>query len=225
MDNININDMCTIGRVATVSKQAELNTGFIIYKNGTVMLKNDEDKNITFTKKIQLDKDIFMYHADNDNVLLISSKDMNLIKANQLRKEDRDTDNAIFDSTNDDISDYSIAMYIFVNKELHMGHGKAASQVGHCVQKIVEFAYANEKKHNFRDMLTKFKFWKDNGHDAKIVCKVNSETFKELSSLPDSFTICDMGLTQIPAKSETVVGFFPDFKKNNPDIFHKQKLY
>jgi peptidyl-tRNA hydrolase len=215
----------TVNRIGSIIKQFHLDSDFMIYKNGTVILKNDEDTNVTLTEKTQLDEEIFLYHANTDNVIFIYFKDIDQVEANQLFKEDRESNAVIFDSSKDDISNYGIAMYVFVNKELNMGHGKVAGQVGHCVQKMIEFTYENKNEPNYKDMITKFKFWKDHGNVAKIVCKVDSDTFKELVSMPNAFTIIDAGLTQIPSGSMTVVGFLPNFKKENPDIFNKQKLY
>ena len=114
-------------------------------------------------------------------------------------------------------------MYIVVNDNLKMGKGKIASQVGHCVQHIVEEIitshYVN-KKHVYSETYTRYMNWKNGS--KKIVLKASKDELIKLSKEIYSYTVYDAGKTQIESGSMTVVGFYPSC--TNSDLFKQYKL-
>lgn len=100
-------------------------------------------------------------------------------------------------------------MYIFVNKDLNMGKGKIAAQVGHVVQliteEIIRQGYENKPTpKSYFDYMQ----WKE--HFAKkIVLKTSEDKLKELIKMKDARYIIDCGFTQVAPNSLTVVGFYP----------------
>lgn len=114
-----------------------------------------------------------------------------------------------------------VIMYLFVNHDLKMGKGKIGSQVGHCVQKIVEEILLDS---SIPDRIKKhYKNWNDSLY-VKIVLKATYSELKYLKTLPYSVTIYDAGRTQIPENSLTVVGFYPHPKKEMKSIMSNYKL-
>ena len=108
-------------------------------------------------------------------------------------------------------------MYIFINTTLKMGHGKAAGQVGHLVQTIIEdilmLGMTSKVYKRYID-------WKESG-STKIVLKATQEQINELIKCDGAHFVIDAGKTQIPSGSMTVVGFYP-CKTNQ---FSEYKLY
>lgn len=118
-----------------------------------------------------------------------------------------------------------VIMYLFVNNDLGMRKGKIASQVGHCVQKIVEEILLSDNISNGVPDRIK-KYYKDWNSDlyAKIVLKASYSELKQLQTYPYSVSIYDAGRTQIPENSLTVVGFYPCPKKDMKNITSSFKL-
>lgn len=108
-------------------------------------------------------------------------------------------------------------MYLFVNEDLKMSKGKIGSQIGHCVQYILEDILQYTKKDKYQDYLK----WKNYG-SKKIVLKASQIELIELQKNDMSRSVYDIGYTQIPSGSLTVVGFFPSNKLQN--IFKNFKL-
>jgi len=107
-------------------------------------------------------------------------------------------------------------MYIFVNDDLKMGKGKIASQVGHCVQNLIEELLENNKKEKYQDYIK----WKNGS--KKIILKATYSQLVELQKNDIARSVYDAGHTQIESNSLTVVGFFPSNKLRN--VFKEYKL-
>lgn len=99
-------------------------------------------------------------------------------------------------------------MYIFVNKDLEMGKGKVASQVGHVVQLITEEIIRSGYEKN-PPPAHYFTYMKWKRHCAKIVLKGTTDQLMELSKHAEARAIIDDGQTQVAPGSLTAVGFFP----------------
>lgn len=101
-------------------------------------------------------------------------------------------------------------MYLFINNDLKMGKGKIGSQIGHCVQILLEDILENTKKDKYQDYLK----WKKSGC-KKIVLKASQIQLLELNKNDNSRSVYDAGLTQISSGSLSTVGFFPTNKLEN----------
>lgn len=100
-----------------------------------------------------------------------------------------------------------IVMYIVVNKDLKMGKGKIAAQVGHVVGDIVrELEHMSPRSPKYIEYT---RWITDHGY-AKVVLQA---TQLEMERLIDSEATCrfvrDEGRTQIAPNSLTAIGFFP----------------
>jgi peptidyl-tRNA hydrolase len=87
--------------------------------------------------------------------------------------------NTISDTKTDDI-----VMYIFVNRDLKMGCGKIASQVGHAVHMIVDDILTNAYEMSYESdpsVLINYKYYKEwmNGF-TKIVLKASEEQLNNI---------------------------------------------
>ncbi len=112
-------------------------------------------------------------------------------------------------------------MYILVNDDLKMGKGKIAGQVGHVVGSITEKIITEHyKKHN-NDVYNRYVEWKNNGC-AKIILKATEAQIKSYMNKPETMYILDLGRTQIPENSLTVIGFYPS--SNLKEEFKNYKL-
>jgi PTH2 family peptidyl-tRNA hydrolase len=107
--------------------------------------------------------------------------------------------------------DFATKMVIAVRKDVKMGPGKIAAQVGHaCVN--LALMERNQKRRAFRD-------WLDEGQ-GKVVVKVGS--LKELYELKETAeardlpttVIQDAGKTQIEPGTVTVLGIGPGASKD-----------
>ncbi len=111
-------------------------------------------------------------------------------------------------------------MYIVVNDDLKMGKGKIASQVGHCVQHIVENIIRSYYESKKTDAYTRYMKWKNGA--KKIVLKASKDELIKLSKEMESIAIYDAGKTQIESGSLTVIGFYPSC--TNSILFSQYKL-
>jgi PTH2 family peptidyl-tRNA hydrolase len=118
-----------------------------------------------------------------------------------------------------EINDY--CMYIIVNEDLKMQKGKICSQVGHCVQKLIENIleiYSQSKKE--KTIYINYNLWKNCGC-KKIILKATHNEIIYLQNNYDCVSIYDAGKTQVEPNSLTCIGFYPT---NNTDKFKKIKL-
>ncbi len=129
----------------------------------------------------------------------------------------------------------SHAMYIFVNMDLKMDKGKIAGQVGHVVQKILEYVLPIVVKldagliqmenldEQTRKHVQSYLSWAKNGM-GKIVLKATQAELEEFISKHNAFYVRDAGLTQIAPNSLTVVGFCPAPKTQMQELVNGFKL-
>jgi len=105
-----------------------------------------------------------------------------------------------------DLADFKYKLVVAVRRDLDMGKGKIAVQVGHA-----SITAAEETRHHHPDW---WKQWFNEGQ-CKVVVKVNSE--RELEDLKaeadelglSSAIIHDRGLTQVEPDTATCVGIGP----------------
>jgi len=103
-----------------------------------------------------------------------------------------------------------------------MEKGKIASQVGHCVQQLVEDILINHFNNNksYNEIYTRYTQWRKGGC-KKIILKGSQDQLELLKQNKESRYICDAGKTQIEAGSLTIVGFFPSCTNANQFSFYK----
>jgi len=147
-----------------------------------------------------------------------------------------------------------IVMYLIVRESLGMSIGKACAQCAHASQMLLlkyiemkrealfqykiihsDITYAcpdgvhpdlDLEKFNWQilaDKTSLFQEWLDTSF-RKIVLRADDKEWTKLKELPDHVLVVDAGLTQIPAQSETVIGFYPIHKSQAPKIIKKLQL-
>lgn len=208
--------------------------GVKLYKNGTIVLGdvdivNPPQLNVMFV----LNPSLFMFahiEAENNKDDLgcsVISRDKDMKKAQLAVNNDFYYKDVIFDSKKDDIKQYTSVCYYFINDSLKMKKGKIAAHVAHVsrmmTRNLIEIGAINDYQ---------YKLWERSGCRT-VVCKVSQEELLKLKDMGKEesgdktktrvYHTVDMGLTQIPAGSLTVVGFAPNFVMNLPD-FSKYKL-
>jgi PTH2 family peptidyl-tRNA hydrolase len=120
-----------------------------------------------------------------------------------------------------------IAMYIFINNDLHMEKGKIAGQCSHATQHVIEeiiFQHYNCKKEESLQIKDDYINWKKHHGSAKIVLKATQSDLEELMNLSKTTYIRDAGKTQIAPNSLTCVAFYPCKKSELIHITQKYKL-
>lgn len=116
------------------------------------------------------------------------------------------------------MSENHLIMYIIVNKDVKMGKGKIASQVGHVTTNIAIKTYQENPS-----------LWEDyvkDGFHPKIVLGAPLTILEELiTKYPKHCCyVYDQGLTQIPPNTLTAIAFRPMTKSVVPEIIKSLKL-
>ena len=110
-------------------------------------------------------------------------------------------------------------MFLVVRNDLKMSKGKIAAQCGHAVQWLT---LNNYNKNIMRAYLE--------GVHPKIVLKVNSEAEMDHLHLTckqkkiSCYQVIDVGRTQVPPNSKTVLGIGPVKREKAPGIIKTLKL-
>jgi peptidyl-tRNA hydrolase len=103
-------------------------------------------------------------------------------------------------------------VHAFFNKNLKMGKGKITGQVCHSVHYITKNLEIMKTQSKCPNICDRYDDWINN--DCPI--EIHEIPFDELLELKDyheSQTVIDLGRTQIPTNSMTVVGFYPNTLK------------
>ena len=116
----------------------------------------------------------------------------------------------------------NLVMYIVVRSSLNMSSGKIAAQVGHAVGLIYKKSYENRENLPVK-MIDNFDDWEDSDY-RKVVLAADENEWVKLKSEKNIFIITDLGLTEIPAQSETVIGFWPMYQSTRPKILKRLQL-
>jgi PTH2 family peptidyl-tRNA hydrolase len=207
-----------IDSVGLLESDKFANVKFHYFKSHLVMLCMQPDYPSLGNLKVYPIKDI-----DPMEEAIMKQEAMNMMQQDMLEKK------IVVDSRVNDLNDLNLCMYLLVNTDLKMQKGKTAAQVGHAVGYMIEGLAVNPTQ-DYID-------WKES-HGGKIVLKatedellnyleVHGSKAKDQTKLAiDSNCVCvrDMGLTQIPADSLTVVGFVPMYKADVPEFIPKLKL-
>lgn len=120
--------------------------------------------------------------------------------------------------------DDPIIMYLIVRESLGMGMGKTAAQCAHASQMLLL------KYMNTMSEVPKLPIWVNIFHDwlqgsfRKIVLKADDKEWLKIKELPDHILVIDAGLTEVPAMSETCIGFVPMRKSSVPKVIKKLQL-
>ena len=125
--------------------------------------------------------------------------------------------------------------YIIINKDLEMGCGKIAAQVGHgCGMHILKYNFLDNiinygDSHQLTDQeITEVEntiYWiKESFRKiVKVAHKKEFEKIKELIEV-DCFVVKDAGLTSVEPGSETVIVLWPIKRSLCPKIIQKLQL-
>lgn len=110
-------------------------------------------------------------------------------------------------------------MYLIVRTDLKMSKGKIAAQCGHAVQKLILGQVSSNLLNNYI-----------NSVHPKICLKINTEQdmdeialYCKNNNIYHSIVI-DVGRTQVPPNSKTVLGVGPILRSEVPDIIKNLKL-
>ena len=110
-----------------------------------------------------------------------------------------------------------IVQYYIVNKDLKMSAGKMSAQVAHVATMIAVY-YAMLEDDN-----TDFWLWYNIDNQKKIILEAKQKDLEKLSE--KFFFVRDMGLTEIPEHSLTVVGLPPMKKSEAKQYIKRLQLY
>jgi peptidyl-tRNA hydrolase, PTH2 family len=126
---------------------------------------------------------------------------------------------------NEDYLTNPIIMYLIVH-DIGMSPGKIAAQCGHAVgmlyarfQYIQGLSFAKERTWNM---------WLQSNY-RKVVLSASSKKWEKIKKdltdkQMDYVIVKDLGLTEIPSGTETVIGVFPIFKSNKSKILKKLQV-
>jgi peptidyl-tRNA hydrolase len=123
-------------------------------------------------------------------------------------------------------TDTTIKMYLLVNSDLTgMKAGKTAGQVGHAVAGLSRLLERNENGRFSAAQLETYNEWVEN-NEAKIILRATEAQMTDLHARfsEQSVAIYDLGKTQIPADSFTVLGFIPLKPADVPEEIRTMKL-
>lgn len=193
---------------------------FKIYENGTLSYGNSELLGTVLILNVvaRLTEKLFLHYNENDSNCCVLSFSNNSVIAQECVTKDLLDGNVVFNSNIEDLNRYTTACYFFVNKDLGMGKGKIAAQVSHVTRKMTRDLI--QKKYTDSN---EYRTWENFGSKT-VVCKATKEELDKLKLDEKAYHILDLGRTQIPSGSLTVVGFRPDFLENLPD-FSSYKLF
>ena len=108
----------------------------------------------------------------------------------------------------------NLAMYILVNKDIEMGKGKTAGQVGHAV---AVYFYKNQNTHS--DLIDEYM----NNQQKKIIVYCKQEKLEEYEK-QGYITIRDNGLTELEPNTLTCVNYGILDKDNLPKEIRRLRL-
>ena len=117
----------------------------------------------------------------------------------------------------------NLKMYMIVRSDLRMTPGKVAAQCAHAAIG----AYKTAQAHGLGALLTT---WESRHDAAKITLRVNDEAalwkiHDALSSVTTTYCVVDVGRTQVPRDSVTVLAIGPVDAAAVHDVLSKLKLY
>lgn len=120
-------------------------------------------------------------------------------------------------------------MYLIVRSSLNMSVGKCSAQVGHAVGQILQYYWRNQNLNDRAvssedlDRIEAMERWLDSSY-AKIVKRADEIDFPKVKKMFPEFVITDLGRTEIPAGTETVIGLFPMLKSRTPKLIKRLRL-
>lgn len=117
----------------------------------------------------------------------------------------------------------NLKMYFIVRSDLRMTPGKVAAQCAHAAIGSYKTAHA----HGLGALLTT---WETRHDAAKVTLRVNDEAalwkiHDALSSVTTTYCVVDVGRTQVPRDSVTVLAIGPVDAAAVHDVLSKLKLY
>lgn len=98
-------------------------------------------------------------------------------------------------------------MYLVVREPSTMSTGKLAAQVGHGVELVIRANFSTAGV----DLAeaSAYTHWA-HADSTKIVLAASSAEFEKLKAVPQRhFVVVDLGYTELPANTETVMAFWP----------------
>lgn len=119
--------------------------------------------------------------------------------------------------------DDEIVQYFVVNSELDISAGKVAAQVAHAATIITKDYLLNEQSLIDSNCIQTFNEWLEN-NQTKIILKAKEKDLLKLIT-QGFYYIHDLGKTEIPEGSLTVVGLPPMWKSDAKQYVKRFRLY
>jgi len=112
-----------------------------------------------------------------------------------------------------------IIMYLVVRKSLGMSVGKTAAQCAHAVQMFfLEYDYLSKLPLIPPEVFDKLQIMDDwlKSDYRKVILRADDKEWLRIRELPNRAIVVDSGFTELPANTETVIGFWPMYKSKVP---------
>jgi peptidyl-tRNA hydrolase len=110
-----------------------------------------------------------------------------------------------------------------------MSIGKTAAQTAHAsqllTQKYFQLKQINQgSTPNDFAQIELFDQWIDTGY-RKVVLTAGEKEWLKLKELSNNIVVVDLGLTELPINTETIIGFFPMLKINRPNVLKRLQTF
>jgi peptidyl-tRNA hydrolase len=124
-----------------------------------------------------------------------------------------------------------LVLYLIVPSTLGMSAGKVAAQCGHAVQMMVLAYGALERRGAAGEALTEAergrlddaRAWLS-GIYRKVVLSADVADWRAIKESLDGFLVKDIGLTEVPAGTETAIALWPMRKSERPRMIRRLRL-
>jgi peptidyl-tRNA hydrolase len=113
-----------------------------------------------------------------------------------------------------------LVMYLVLPTALNMDVGKVGVTCGHAVQLLFERYMERTESLDLedRDACALFLEWRLDKNYRKVTLAANAAEFEAVKQIPNRIVVVDHGYTEVPAESETAVGFWPMRKSQRPPL-------
>lgn len=120
-----------------------------------------------------------------------------------------------------------IIMYLVVKESLNMSVGKTAAQCAHASQMLLLKYFELQNKGGSKSEIEQidiFDDWLDSSF-RKVVLRADDKEFEKVKEECDNkVVVTDIGLTEVAAGSETVIGLMPVYKSQVPKCIKRLQV-
>jgi peptidyl-tRNA hydrolase len=121
--------------------------------------------------------------------------------------------------------DDPLVMYLVIPRALDMDVGKIGISCGHGVHLLFEWYMERQVDVAPEDMdaCAIFWAWRKDKNYRKVSLSADAIEFAGVKQLPNRIIVVDHGYTEVPAESETCIGFWPMRKSQRPSLLASLK--